>query len=185
MPLEKKIITLFQPVVHTTTKTPFHNAVSPQLFQVRKLMMLPSSCKCVTSYKLWTFATTDHYHFSRHLHQLKESIQLLYYSMALLHKQTRYLLYNKHATLANVLLMKESCLKSQEKIRIDLWLSLFLLLQWKTKEHMCYHWAYYTHKSHIQAQTQIWQIISPQMSSYILPADKETIFGQHPKLLLN
>lgn len=71
--------------------------------------------KHVIFYKLWTFSATDHYHFSRHFHQLKDSIQLLYYSMVLVHKEARYLLCNKYVTLANLLLMKESCLKSQRK----------------------------------------------------------------------
>lgn len=73
--------------------------------------------KHVIFYKLWTFSATEHYHFSRHFYQLKDSIQLLYYSMVLVHKETRYLLYNKYVTLANLLLLKESCLKSQRKNR--------------------------------------------------------------------
>lgn len=37
------------------------------------------------------------------------------YSMVLVHKEPMYLLYNKYVTLANVFLMKESCLRSQRK----------------------------------------------------------------------
>lgn len=88
-----------------------------------------------------------------------------------------YLLCNKHAALTKVSWMKKKLLqnskkRSQKRAVINL---IFIALV-KNKEHMSYHWAHYTHKSHIQAQTQKWQIISPQMNACTLPADKEFLF---------
>lgn len=114
-----------------------------------------------------------------------------WYWMVLEDKEPIYLLCNKPAPLAKASLIikikKPQLLQNSKKKRIQKGtvIKLIFIILVKNKEHMSYHWAHCTHKSHSQAQTQRWQMISPQMNDCILPADKEPNFGQQPKLLLN